>query len=82
VKAQITGGIKNYVLRFAGILGLSLNPVEIDENEAAGIEELVAKREEARMKKDWALSDKIRKELSAMNVVVEDTPKGPVWRKN
>lgn len=81
-KAHLAGSIRNYVLRFADILGLSLNPVEIDQNEASKIQDLVANREEARKKKDWAAADRIRKELAAMNVVVEDTPKGPVWRKS
>jgi len=81
-KAHITGSIRNYVLRFADILGLSLNPVEIAEEETAKIRGMVAKREEARKKRDYAAADRIRKELAALNVVVEDTPEGPVWRKN
>lgn len=81
-KAHIAGNVRNFVLRFAAILGLSLNPVELAEEESGKINDLVSKREEARRNKDFAMADKIRKELTAMNVAVEDTPKGPVWRKN
>lgn len=81
-KAHIAGSIRNYVLRFADILGLSLNPAEVDDGESEKINALVARREAARKSRDYATADSLRKELAAMNVVVEDTPGGPVWRKN
>ncbi len=81
-KAHATGAIKNLILRLAEIMGLSLNPVRIEENEAGEIEKLVAERELSRRKKDYAAADKIRKQLISMGVVVEDTPEGPVWRKS
>ena len=45
----------------------------------AVVEELVARRQAARKAKDWAAADALRDELSAMGVVVEDTPTGPIW---
>jgi cysteinyl-tRNA synthetase len=81
-KAHTAKAVKNYILRFADILGLSLRPVKLDEHEAGEIDRLVALREEARKNKDYAGADKIRDELAGMGVVVEDTPKGPVWRKS
>ena len=81
-KAHTAKAVKNYILRFADILGLSLRPVKIDERESGEIDRLVALREEARKNKDYAGADKIREELAGMGVVVEDTPKGPVWRKS
>ncbi len=42
---------------------------------------LIEKREEARRKKDWVLSDQIREQLSAHGIMVVDTPRGPIWRK-
>ncbi|RMG29344.1 MAG: cysteine--tRNA ligase [Bacteroidetes bacterium] len=36
-------------------------------------------RAEARKAKNWALSDKIRDELSALNIKLEDTPNGTDW---
>ena len=43
--------------------------------------ELLAKREEARERKDFAESDRLRKELLAAGIVVEDTPSGPRWKR-
>ncbi len=40
------------------------------------IAELVKKREEARRKKDWSLSDRIREELKEKGWIVEDMPEG------
>ncbi|MFH1552802.1 MAG: cysteine--tRNA ligase [Candidatus Omnitrophota bacterium] len=81
-KAHMTEAIKNYILRFADILGLSLRPVKLETEEASEIERLVALREDARKKKDYSRSDELRRELITKGVVVEDTPEGPVWRKS
>jgi cysteinyl-tRNA synthetase len=35
----------------------------------------------ARAAKDWAAADRIRDELTALNVVVMDGPNGATWRK-
>ncbi len=45
------------------------------------IQALVEERTEARKNKDFARSDAIRDELAARNIVIEDTPHGPVWRR-
>ena len=37
-------------------------------------------REEARKRKDYATSDRIRSELEGMGIVVEDTQSGPRWK--
>ena len=44
------------------------------------IDELVIKRNEARSNKDFELADKIRDQLNKMNVEIEDTPDGTVWK--
>jgi cysteinyl-tRNA synthetase len=46
----------------------------------AKIEALIARRHEARRQKDFATGDKIRADLAAMNVVLEDGPDGTTWR--
>lgn len=38
-------------------------------------------RQEARKKKDWATADKIRDSLSAINIIIEDSPQGARWKK-
>ncbi|HPF28331.1 MAG TPA: cysteine--tRNA ligase, partial [Steroidobacteraceae bacterium] len=50
--------------------------------DAAAIDARVAARLAARQAKDWATSDRIRDELAAQGVVVEDKPGGKtVWRR-
>lgn len=44
------------------------------------IERMIREREEARKKKDWKRADEIRAELFRKGIVLEDTPKGTVWR--
>jgi cysteinyl-tRNA synthetase len=42
---------------------------------------LLAGREAARAGRDWAASDRLRDELAALGIVVEDTPDGQRWRR-
>ncbi len=52
-----------------------------DELLPADIEALIERRQAARKAKDFKESDRIRDELLARGIVLEDTPKGVVWRK-
>lgn len=47
----------------------------------AEIQELIDKRQEARKNRDFALADKIRDDLKARNIILEDTPQGVRWKK-
>ena len=47
----------------------------------AGAAELLAAREAARAARDWAGSDRLRDELAALGVAVEDTRDGQRWRR-
>jgi len=44
------------------------------------VEALIAQRQQARKDKNWALSDKIRDDLKARGIVLEDTPQGVRWK--
>jgi cysteinyl-tRNA synthetase len=44
------------------------------------IARLIDERILARNRKDWARADAIRKTLAEMEIVLEDTPQGTVWR--
>ncbi len=46
----------------------------------ARIDALVAERVTARTAKDWPTADRIRAELTALNVEVMDNPTGATWR--
>lgn len=69
-----------------GVFGIGRS-FEITLNETVAITEettfeaKIKEREEARKDKNYALSDKIRKELEAEGIILEDTPEGPTWRK-
>ena len=64
--------------QFDEILGiLAENEVEIDQS----VYEKIKQREDARLAKDWALSDKIRDELFEMGYNLEDTPRGTLPKR-
>ena len=48
--------------------------------DSAGVEALIQARLQARADKNWAESDRIRDELTAMGVVLEDGKGGTTWR--
>ncbi|PZO83401.1 MAG: cysteine--tRNA ligase [Micavibrio aeruginosavorus] len=51
-----------------------------DGIDAAEIEALLVKRQDAKKAKDFATADSIRQQLDAKGIVIEDTPQGPKWR--
>ena len=67
------------VRELAAVLGIELRG---DAPEAdADIDALVEDREQARRDRKWAEADRIRDELAARGIVIEDTPRGPEWRR-
>jgi len=61
------------------ILGITL--AQADQGDDAEIELLVAARQTARAAKNYAESDRIRDQLLAMGIILEDTPNGARWHK-
>lgn len=62
-----------------GVLGLVYNrKTEALDSE---IEALIEARQNARKNKNWAEADRIRDELKAQGIVLEDTPQGVKWHK-
>lgn len=45
------------------------------------VESLIQARDAARKTKNWAEADKIRDELKAIGIIIEDTPQGVKWHK-
>lgn len=62
-------------------IGLSLDAPPPAVEDDALVEALVARRDEARNSRDFALSDALRAELLAKGVVLEDSPHGSTWRR-
>ncbi|MEM3459145.1 MAG: cysteine--tRNA ligase [Candidatus Bathyarchaeia archaeon] len=71
--------VYNLMLRFDKVLGV-IGEAKKEEKLPEEAEELIRKREEARKAKDWKTADKIRDQLKAMGVIIEDTPQGVKWR--
>lgn len=64
------------------ILGIELvKKNDMDDGEVAKIEELIAKRTEAKKAKDFVTADAIRAQLLEMGIVIEDTREGVKWKK-
>jgi len=63
-----------------GVLGLQLEEQSGSANAADPfIDLLVSLRRDLRAEKNWALSDKLRNELKALGVILEDSKDGTTW---
>ncbi len=62
------------------VLGL-LYSREAAGDDDAEIEALIEARAVARKEKNWAEADRIRDELKAKNIILEDTPQGVKWHR-
>ena len=51
---------------------------ELGEN-FASMEEIIAKRKEAREAKNWEIADKIRLALDKVDIVLKDSKEGTTW---
>jgi len=92
-KAKTTGDneaankLAGELIRLADLLGLlQTSPGEwfsgaADADDAAEIDTMVIDRDAARDAKDWAEADRLRDELMAMGIVLEDSSGKTRWRR-
>jgi cysteinyl-tRNA synthetase len=77
---------KGELLASANLMGFLLADPEtwfqagVSEELRAKVDGLIAERVAARASKDWTAADRIRAELTALNVEVMDNPTGATWR--
>lgn len=89
--AQLTGALTSaaaLLRELASLLGVFVKPLPKaagsggDEFGAELMSLILELRAEARVTKNWPMSDKIRDRLKALKVVVEDRPDGVTWRRD
>ncbi|MBR0460901.1 cysteine--tRNA ligase [Candidatus Saccharibacteria bacterium] len=56
-----------------------LNLIDDTPDIPNSLKDLIKQREQARTDKDFAIADKIRQELEANNIIINDTPTGSIW---
>ncbi|KIR03246.1 Cysteinyl-tRNA synthetase [Lachnospiraceae bacterium TWA4] len=77
-KAYVTK-VKNTINKLCDVLGIITEKKE--ELLDSAIEELIAKRQQARKDKNFALADQIRDELAAKGILLKDTREGVKWTR-
>jgi len=78
LSAEDGAEVLDTMARFDSVLGIvSKDEVDIDSE----VEDLIVKRNEARKNKDFAEADRIRDDLLARGIVLEDTADGTKWKK-
>ena len=67
-------------VELSDVLGIPYGAAEADDLDAE-IDALIEQRQAARKAKNWAEADRIRDELKAQGIILEDTPQGVKWKR-
>jgi cysteinyl-tRNA synthetase len=73
--------LKKELVTLTDIMGLIVERRKGNDDLAAHVEQLIADRQAARKAKDFARADRIRDELKAEGIILEDTKDGVKWKK-
>ena len=68
--------------KLCDVLGIILEKETQTVGDEEYIEEMIAKRAQAKKDRDFALADKIREELAGKGIVLKDTREGTKWSRN
>ena len=79
--AQLDGGALKASAHLLGLLGNPAADWFQGVGDAGDIEQRIAARSEAKKNRDFATADRIRDELKAEGIVLEDGPGGTTWRR-
>jgi cysteinyl-tRNA synthetase len=73
---------RSTLVELAGVLGFTLEETTKPVLDAEPfIELLISLRNDLRQARQWQLADKIRDQLAASGIALEDTPKGTIWKR-
>lgn len=76
--AEYLNAVNDIYIPLCSLLGFG---PKAEEEDVEYIEEMIAKRTEAKKAKDFALADAIRNELLEKGIVLEDTRQGVKWKR-
>ena len=79
--ATLEGGALKASVQLLGLLQSSATDWFQGDADASDIEARIAARTEAKKNRDFGTADKIRDELKAEGIVLEDGPNGTTWRR-
>lgn len=78
VSKQTLAAVKDLLMELCGVLGLMQKSGASLDTE---VEALIEARQQARKNKNYGEADRIREDLKARGIVLEDTPQGIRWKR-
>ena len=78
---EFAAGVYEILDKLCNVLGIILEKEEEKVGDEDYIEEMIAKRAQAKKDRDFAMADQIRDELAAKRIVLKDTREGTKWSR-
>ena len=78
---EFAAGVYEILDKLFNVLGIILEKEEEKVGDEDYIEEMIAKRAQAKKDRDFAMADQIRDELAAKGIVLKDTREGTKWSR-